>query len=127
LLRTSLLEDSLRLILGPSYGENVKVEHIYIKTNTMKKKVIRLNEQDIENLVRKIIKEDDMDWVKDDTYKPNLQDSHGSLSGTKYFKVGDESTYNNRPVTVVGVNGNFIKAKYNDDGNVFELPMTKLR
>ena len=30
----------------------------------MKKKVIRLNENDIENLVKRIIKEDDFDWVR---------------------------------------------------------------
>jgi hypothetical protein len=85
----------------------------------MKKKVIRLNEQDIENLVRKIIKESDFDWAKEDSYEPDLE----YAQDTKYFKVGDKKKYNGRPVTIISVSGNFIKAKYDDNGNIFELPI----
>lgn len=49
----------------------------------MKKKVIRLNEGDIEKLVRKIIKESDLGWVKD-------FQSTGNVYLTMFYSNGDE-------------------------------------
>jgi hypothetical protein len=98
----------------------------------MKKKVIRLNEQDIENLVRKIIKEDSLDWTKEVSYDDeplkNIDDPK-----IQRFQIGDKTTYNNHPVTIIGgdgvmsadgkTGGNFLKVQYDESGGIFEVPI----
>jgi hypothetical protein len=87
----------------------------------MKKRVIRLTEQDVENLVRKIIKEDDFAWAKEiPEYKDEpLTDINDPR--IREFKAGDKTTYNGKPVTIVSADPNFIKVKYDETGGIFEL------
>ena len=49
------------------------------------KKIIRLTESDIERIVQRIIKEDEMDWIKD---VPSIQQKHEIGSHEDFIKHG---------------------------------------
>ncbi len=90
----------------------------------MKKKVIRLNENDIENIVKKILRESDFNWIEETSYTEqeefiiNLIDScdkepHGA--GFSYKKGGEWYFYQDDKNKVF----------YYDWDNVYEVLNTK--